>query len=328
MIGNPCTKFDGYRDFVIAVLPRLQILDGREVLRSERISATQALPFIRKCLNEHLASLSVTQPTKELKHTDVTSRQTDQSDISAPAEDTPSGTDVDNGSNIAEPSLTSLDDSQRPTYTDTSEKASNWSPEGRLIDHKKLEALRKEHEDSAKSSRSGTSKSSTESNTQPTASADITPRQKNEGRWPFKVEDDASGENIVVEIGFPKFLDTSLIDVDIHPTYVKAVTKGKTILLTFPDEVISEQCKAQRSKVTGSLVLTLPKTHHVLRPTSKTAAPIQPPFFTKTPAPLSKSSQGSNLQGTVDLRNISSKSVDTRESSFDLLSDLPPLEVA
>ena len=41
LTGNPCTDYYGYREFVIATLPQLQWLDGREITRSERIQASQ-----------------------------------------------------------------------------------------------------------------------------------------------------------------------------------------------------------------------------------------------------------------------------------------------
>ena len=39
--GNPCTKHDGYRDFVIATLPHLIRLDGTDITPKERIKAAQ-----------------------------------------------------------------------------------------------------------------------------------------------------------------------------------------------------------------------------------------------------------------------------------------------
>ena len=41
LTGNPCTDYEGYREFVVATLPRLQWLDGKEVSKSERILAKQ-----------------------------------------------------------------------------------------------------------------------------------------------------------------------------------------------------------------------------------------------------------------------------------------------
>lgn len=37
LTGNPCTDYDGYREYVIAHLPQLETLDNKEITRSERI---------------------------------------------------------------------------------------------------------------------------------------------------------------------------------------------------------------------------------------------------------------------------------------------------
>lgn len=42
LMGNPCSDFPHYREFVIATLPNLQIFDGVPIEKSERITATQA----------------------------------------------------------------------------------------------------------------------------------------------------------------------------------------------------------------------------------------------------------------------------------------------
>lgn len=49
-------------------------------------------------------------------------------------------------------------------------------------------------------------------------------------------EDEVPG-SIVVEVSLPKYLDSSLIDVDAHPTHVTVVIKNKTLRLRFPEEV-------------------------------------------------------------------------------------------
>lgn len=48
LTGNPCTDYVGYREFVIATLPQLVTLDGKDITKSERISATQQLKNLRK----------------------------------------------------------------------------------------------------------------------------------------------------------------------------------------------------------------------------------------------------------------------------------------
>jgi len=39
LTGNPVTDWKGYRDFTIAMLDRLEMLDGKEITSSERIIA-------------------------------------------------------------------------------------------------------------------------------------------------------------------------------------------------------------------------------------------------------------------------------------------------
>lgn len=67
----------------------------------------------------------------------------------------------------------------------------------------------------------------------------------------------------MLELDLPRHLDTSLIDVDAHPSYVSVVIKGKLFRLNLPEEVRSEAGTAHRSKATGNLVLTMPKVRGV-----------------------------------------------------------------
>merc|ERR1719199_1219138 len=64
MTGNPCTDDPDYRDFVVATLPQLERLDGKDVERSERILALQRLPTIRARYVEE-AKLRPEEPEEE-----------------------------------------------------------------------------------------------------------------------------------------------------------------------------------------------------------------------------------------------------------------------
>ncbi|KAJ3595499.1 hypothetical protein NHX12_004802 [Muraenolepis orangiensis] len=48
LVGNPCSEYQGYRQYVVATLSQLQWLDGQEVSRSERIRAGQGLEEVRR----------------------------------------------------------------------------------------------------------------------------------------------------------------------------------------------------------------------------------------------------------------------------------------
>jgi hypothetical protein len=65
--------------------------------------------------------------------------------------------------------------------------------------------------------------------------------------------------NVILEVKVARFLDSSLIDVDIHPSYLSVVIKGKVLRLRLPAEVKVSESKCQRSKTTGSLVVIMPK---------------------------------------------------------------------
>lgn len=86
---------------------------------------------------------------------------------------------------------------------------------------------------------------------------DGTPIQMNTGKWPFRI--DETREEVLVDISFPKFLDTAQIDAEVQPTYVRCSAKGKHILLLLPEEVNAMASQAVRSTTTGHLLLKCPK---------------------------------------------------------------------
>lgn len=53
-------------------------------------------------------------------------------------------------------------------------------------------------------------------------------------------------------------MDTSLIDVDVQPTFVRVRIKGKLLQLVLSSEVQSDRSVAQRSLASGDLVVTMP----------------------------------------------------------------------
>lgn len=56
-----------------------------------------------------------------------------------------------------------------------------------------------------------------------------------------------------------RYLDTSLIDVDVQPNYVRATLKGKVFQLALNDEIRTSDAKSQRSLTTGHLLIKMPK---------------------------------------------------------------------
>jgi len=89
-------------------------------------------------------------------------------------------------------------------------------------------------------------------------------KQKNEGGWDFYWDEESKPGHVILEVKVAKFLDSSLIDVDVHPSYVSIVIKSKVLRLRLPAEVKSEESKCQRSKLAGSLLIIMPKVLQLL----------------------------------------------------------------
>ncbi len=79
-----------------------------------------------------------------------------------------------------------------------------------------------------------------------------------EGKWTYHWEDEHP-DYIRLDVSVPKHLSTSLIDVDVHPTFLTIIIKSKVLRLKLPEEVKSGESKAQRSTITGHLLVTMPR---------------------------------------------------------------------
>jgi len=64
-------------------------------------------------------------------------------------------------------------------------------------------------------------------------------------------DDETEKGTLLLDIAIQRFLDSSLIDVDVHPNWISVIIKNKVLRLHLPCEVHSAQSKAQRSQATG-----------------------------------------------------------------------------
>lgn len=60
-------------------------------------------------------------------------------------------------------------------------------------------------------------------------------------------------------------MDTSLIDIDVQPNYVRVTLKGKSLQISFNEDVKPDASTAKRSQTTGHLVITMPKLNPIVR---------------------------------------------------------------
>eukprot|EP00605_Chrysophyceae_sp_TOSAG23-4_P002569 GSChrysophyteH1.ASY1.ANO1.2834.1 assembled CDS len=75
----------------------------------------------------------------------------------------------------------------------------------------------------------------------------------------IRKKEEESGEREIKQKNEAGHLDSSLIDVDVHPTYVSVIIKGKTLRLRTLCEVKADDSKCQRAKTDGKLMVIMPK---------------------------------------------------------------------
>lgn len=68
---------------------------------------------------------------------------------------------------------------------------------------------------------------------------------------------------------FSRHLDTSYMDVDVQPTYVRVTIKGKILQLTLPCEVLTDKSEAKRNTTTGHLLIIMPRLEKLARSTRR-----------------------------------------------------------
>ena len=234
LMGNPCADFGGYRQFVIGTLPQLKKLDGTAVTPSERILATQELPKITERLLKELRSEGV-DIEEAMKVSDARDLAPDEEDIEE---------------------ILNMPEDERP-----------WCPATRVAEQRENakqrddnEAKKKEHHDRYFNI-DGSKKTERREGFPdlPENLDDV--RQCNEGGNKFLLDDSEDNKSVVLDVQVGKYMDTSLIDVDVQTRIVRVLIKGKLLCLVLPEEVKPDQATAQRSKVTGSLVVTMPKAY-------------------------------------------------------------------
>ncbi|XP_055938106.1 dynein axonemal assembly factor 11-like [Argiope bruennichi] len=225
LTGNPCTEFEGYREFVIATLPQLMILDGEKIKKSERIVALQKYNRIRSEILE--------QEKLFLKH-----RQYNTEDIKEELEN-------------------NWDDLEK---CDEESQSNFWKQQTKNTPQSRIEIC-KHMEKSRKKTNSETKKPKL---VRKLITDDGKILNVNEPKLDFEFTDDEENNCYKLDLAVFRFLDTSLLEVDVQPNYVRVKVKEKYFQLLLPGEVHPDMSTCLRSQTTGHLVITMPKASDVL----------------------------------------------------------------
>ncbi|XP_007938766.1 dynein axonemal assembly factor 11 [Orycteropus afer afer] len=135
-------------------------------------------------------------------------------------------------------------------------KPSSFTPESRLETLRHMEKQREKQEKSSEKKKTGKPPRTL-------ITEDGRALNVNEPKLDFSLKDDEKRKQIVLDLAVYRYMDTSLISVDVQPTYVRVMVKGKPFQLVLPAEVKPDSSSAQRSQTTGHLVVCMPKVGEV-----------------------------------------------------------------
>uniref|UniRef100_A0A803XQ58 Leucine-rich repeat-containing protein 6 n=1 Tax=Meleagris gallopavo TaxID=9103 RepID=A0A803XQ58_MELGA len=249
LVGNPCTEFEGYRQFVVATLHQLKYLDSKEIERSERIQALQYYPEVKqKIRQQEQAYLLKRAKEKEEAQRRMRERK-DRKEKQMEAElglDRPDSLQYKENQKEGEQQMwrTAEDDEEDRRFW---EEPTPYTPESRLETHRYIEEKRK-------------------------ARDNIRGSKTREKPLPKLVTE----EGKILNVNMPKHLDTSLLDIDVQPTYIRVLVKGKTFQLVLPEEVKPDSSSAKRSQTTGHLVVSMPKVKEIILAKQKSSTSVKP----------------------------------------------------
>ena len=266
LTGNPCTDYPEYRDYVIATLPQLQVLDGTEITRTDRLKAV-------KNLNEYRKNIVQRQAKYKIERAEQRKR-------------------MQNSIQEQEESVKDLDDQEK------SEKfwqqKSEHCPETRIL-------MAKYSRRGKDNSRDGNLDVKTKKKRQIKFFAeDGRPYSINEAKLDFKFTDEP--DRFELDLQIYKFLDTSLIDVDVQPNYVRVTIKGKVFQMGLNEEVKTEESSSQRSQISGRLVIKMPKLNYN-----------EEVFKQKAKIEKDDKEKPRDLKGCVNIRNITTNGINLDE---------------
>ena len=264
LTGNPCTQYEGYREYVIATLPQLHQLDGKEIEKSERIEATQDYSALRDSILQQ-QKISIKKREKEKSSDAKVNKQ--------PGFDGRWYTDI--GKENEEKNLKGNESNKEgeEDWSDDEKEKRYWSQPSKFTPESRIEMHQHIQEQKEKKSQKKEEYFDREGGKREVKffKDDGEPLNVNTAKIEFMLTEDDENGAFVLDVACYRHLDTSLIDVDVQPHYVKVQIKDKFLQLVLMEEVSPDRARAKRSQTSGHLVVTMPKVTHVIskRPVTK-----------------------------------------------------------
>ncbi|XP_069710795.1 dynein axonemal assembly factor 11-like isoform X2 [Phaenicophaeus curvirostris] len=273
LVGNPCTEFEGYRQFVVATLHQLKCLDSKEIERSERIQALQNYPELKQKIREqeqaYLLKRAREKEEAQIKMQERKDKKEKQmeSHFEFDSPDSLQNKEIHQteGNREQETWRTIEDDDEDRKFW---EEPTPYTPESRLETHRYIEEKRRAKENTRESK-----KREKPHWTLVTVEGKVL--NVNVPKLNFSLKDDEENNQIILDLAVYRHLDTSLLDVDIQPTYIRVLVKGKPFQLVLPEEVKPDCSSAKRSQTTGHLVVSMPKAREIILAKQKVSTSIK-----------------------------------------------------
>ncbi|XP_014670407.1 PREDICTED: protein tilB homolog [Priapulus caudatus] len=260
LTGNPCTDYEGYREYVVATLPCLKWLDGQEVNRSERIAACQLYETIRGNILSQEQNCSL----KKERQCSVAGKEGSVEKERKTGFDGRWYTDINTSVSSSKEekksclaATTASESNDGEAKHDLKEDSDFWTrpeaftPQSRVETHKHLQKMR-DKDVKVQNDEHPLYKAKL-------VRADGSRLNINEAKVDFHLLDDEDSGKLVLDIAVYRYMDTSLLDIDVNPTYCKVLIKGMVLQLVLPEEILPDSSSALRSQTTGHLVISMVK---------------------------------------------------------------------
>ncbi|XP_020280757.1 protein tilB [Pseudomyrmex gracilis] len=317
LMGNPCTDYEYYREYVVATLPQLRELDMREIERSERITALQICARARDDVAEGFRRYERTRAAERSRR--VAALETDRTTIVEEERDTRRD-----------------DESENESFW---KQSSYHTPEDRIAIAER--SIRTQERKNRSLNENDCPKRAIK-----LFAPDGRPYNINQAKVPFRLNDEDDPDNVVLDVSVYRHLDTSYIDVDVNPTYVRVTIKGKILQLTLPCEVSVERSNVRRNTTTGHLVIGMARltpctaivrknestTREKKRSKTTKVVTIQPPVTSRRalleigPPTDIHDFLKVTKDSAKQIPNKSAKKEEDEEDNYEDNPDVPPLE--
>ncbi|XP_019549584.2 protein tilB [Aedes albopictus] len=263
LTGNPCTDYPGYRDYVMCALPQLETLDGVEVTRTDRLKAMKDFKFNRDRIIQLELAHRIERDEQKIRVAESLREQEER--------------------------VKDLDEEEQ--------SAQFWQQKSEHCPETRIQMAK--YSSKAREKQPTSTDSETVKRRKPILFAECgRPYSLNEPKikFDFVDEDDRYELNLHVY----KYLDTSYIEVDAQPNYIRATIKGRIFQLALKDEIKTDTSTCKRSTTTGHMLIVMPKLnpHNIDFNLARKSACLDK----LSNAPKGKSQH--KLKGIVDYKNI------------------------